>query len=111
MSDLTSSDDRLITPEAGQEYFVMQAQLLPEIESAVLYFSGGSVSVVRAIIERMGEAISKDPMQETTVSRIREVIGAPDDSASTDEVRVWRGNFWDAFKAEKAARLEDEDCT
>jgi hypothetical protein len=93
--------DRFITPEKGAGLFAMQLDIFPELRSEFELLSGGSIGVVRAIIEKMGDAISEDPMQETTVTRLRDVLGAPTDPKQLDE---WRRGFWDAFKAEREAR-------
>ena len=92
---------RFITPERGVELFALQAQVLPDIKAEILTLSGGNVGVFNAIIMRMGDAISEDPDQKTTVSRIREVLGVPEDPSA---LPGWKSAFWDAFKQEQKAR-------
>jgi hypothetical protein len=98
MSDKLNKNERLITPDQGVELFIMQAELIPEVLEEVTVLSGGSIGIVKAIMMRMGDAISEDPMQETTPARIREVLDAPTEKSELPE---WQSSFWDAFKKEQ----------
>jgi len=101
MSDNLDPSQRFITPERGVELFAMQAQFMPEIMAELHTLSGGSIGVLKAIMIRMGDAISEDPYSETTSTRIREVLGVPEDQSALPE---WQSRFWDAFKEEQEAR-------
>ena len=101
MTEFIDPNQRLITPDKGIQLFAMQMEIFPQVSEEVTKLSGGSVGVLKAIIFRMGDAISEDPMQETTVDRVREVIGAPE---SEGELEEWRTAFWDAFKQEQENR-------
>lgn len=86
---------RLITPEDGTNLFATQLQIFPELLDEVYALSGGKIGVVNAIMIRMGDAISKDPERETTVSRIREALGVSADQTALAE---WREEFWKQYK-------------
>ena len=75
--------------------FALQLELFPELMDEVITLAGGSLGMLRAIVETVGNEISYSPMEDTTTQRIRQIVGAPDDDLQRGE---WRGNFWDQFK-------------
>lgn len=104
MSDNLDQSQRFISPEKGVELFVIQAQMFPEIIDEITLLSGGSIGLVNAIMLRMGDAISEEPMLETTPARMREILGVPEEPTALPE---WQSTFWDAFKQEQEARRTD----
>ena len=89
---------RFISPEHGTELFAMQVSLLPELALEVARLTGGNPAIISAVVVRMGQAISEEPMDETTVEYMREVLGVPEDEAQLGD---WRRNLWDTLKAER----------
>lgn len=100
---MTDPSQRFINPEEGEKLFGMQLQIFPELLEEVHFLSGGSPGLIKAIIGKMGEAISEEPDQDVTSGLIREVLGVPDDPRGTDE---WRETFKEALRQEKEARAD-----
>ena len=98
---MTDPIQRFITPEGCKELFGLQVQLLPELLGEVHLLSKGSPGLVVAIVERMGDSISEDPDIDVTPTRIREVLGAPEDESALPE---WRETFIQVLQQEQEAR-------
>ena len=80
--------------------FMLQLRLFPELMNEFVRLSGGSRGVVNALIDTIGEEISYNPEIDTTVSRIREIVHAPEED---NQLYEWRTKFWDDFKASKSS--------
>jgi hypothetical protein len=96
--------ERYMPLEQAMGLFSMQLQLFPELLAEVTTLSGGSIGVVNAIMETMGDSISYNPMTEITVHRVREVLNVPSDSTQLEE---WRAQFWQSYKDKKVTDSEE----
>ena len=88
---------RILTIKQAGSAFAMQLELFPELRSEFARLAGGSIGVVRAMMETIADEISyDDPMEQTTPERIRSIVGAPEDA---EQLHEWREAFWDQYKA------------
>lgn len=93
------SEKRRVLPlETATRTFALQLQLFPELLKEFSKLSGGSIGVVNALLEKIGDEISYNPYEDMNPERVRAFAGAPVDDA---ELPAWREKFWDDFKAAK----------
>ncbi|MDO8657311.1 MAG: hypothetical protein Q7K55_01125 [Candidatus Levybacteria bacterium] len=92
---------RVMPLEEAIQIFAMQLQLFPELFDELVKLSGRKPAVVNALMKKIGDEISYEPMDEMTPKRMRQFTGAPDDDAKLPE---WREKFWYAFKVEKGLK-------
>lgn len=91
--------DRILPLNTAWQVFGIQLEMFPELMAEIVRLAGGRAGVLHAVLESSADAISYDPMPETTPERIRGFVGAPEQDS---ELNAWREGFWEKIVAESA---------
>lgn len=101
MEDLHQENERqrILPLNTARQVFGMHLEMFPELMAEITRLAGGRVGILHAVLESSADAISYDPMPETTPERIRGFVGAPEQDSELDE---WREGLWEKIVAEAA---------
>lgn len=88
---------RIISLDEARRAFGEQIKLFPDLMDEVCRL-GTTPGTINALLTEIIEEVSYSPQQEMDVQRMRDILNAPDEHASPDELSEWRTQLWDAHK-------------